>query len=147
MKKILKKEPNQISGKTLSKILGVNPREYKVLYPNIHEKGYCPGMDLMGHTQDCQGMMTAMDALKRNKSYQLPIPTMTISTPRAYKSGEIWIDEMYKIAYLYIGKSKNDMDVVLNLGGETSKRGEIQTGKINKKFDNEIFFDRRVFPK
>lgn len=138
---------NSISGKGLAKLLGVNPNDYQALYPNMKEKGYCPCMDLTSHTLYCQGMLSVMDALKKDKNYQLPIPTYPTSSVRKYKSGEVWIDEAYKIAYLYIGKSKDNLDVVLNLGGETSKKGEIQTGRINEKFQEEIFFDRRVFPK
>lgn len=143
----VKGESNNISGKGLAKLLGVDPRDYRILYPNLKEKGYCPGMDLVSHTEYCQGMWTVMDVLKEDKNYQLPIPTYITDAERGYRSGEVWTDEINDIAYLYIGKGKEDVDVVLNLGGGTGKRGEIQTGKINGKFQNDIFFDKRVFPR
>ncbi len=137
----------RFNGKTLANVLRVHPKDYKVLYPNIKEPGYCPCMDLTGRTKYCNGMITVMDALKRSKKYELPDSLRTVSAVKKFKSGEVWIDETLRIAYLYIGKQNQDKDVVLNLGGETEKKGEIQVGKVNEKYAEEIFFDKKVFPK
>lgn len=137
----------KINGKNLGRILKADLKEYKKLYPNARERGYCPCMDLTSHTQYCNGMITVMDALKKRKEYELPDSIRTVSGVREYKSGEVWLDENSRIAYLYIGKDNNDQDVVLNLGGETTKKGEIIVGKVNEKYDQDIFFDKKVFPK
>lgn len=137
----------KINGKNLAKILKVNPKDYKELYPNRKEAGYCPCMDLFSHTEYCNGMLTVIEAFNRKHKYEIPDSIRTISSARNYKSGEVWIDKTLKIAYLYIGKNKEDKDVVLNLGGETSNAGKIMTGRVNKKHEEDIFFEKRVFPK
>lgn len=149
-----KAKTTSISGKELAKFLNINPRKYRVLYPNIKEKGYCPGMDLSIHTSECQGMYTVMNALKIkeiNGFETEEIEKFPAGIRRndlgKYKSGEVYVDDVLNVAYLYLGKSSKDEDIVLNLGGNTKHKGNIQRGHINRKKDNDIFFDKKLFPR
>ncbi|HOU79597.1 MAG TPA: hypothetical protein PK255_03835 [Candidatus Pacearchaeota archaeon] len=137
----------EINGKNLGRILNADLKGYKELYPNRKEKGYCACMDLVPHAQKCKGMLTVMDVLKKKRKYELPDSIRTIRGTRKYGSGEIWLDEISRIAYLYIGKDNCGRDVVLNLGGETANKGDIMIGEINKMGYPHVFFDKRVFPK
>ena len=137
----------KINGKNLAKFLKVDAKDYRKLYPNRKRLGYCAYKELLGDAKHCQGMITVMEALDKKMEYELPSSAHTISAYKKYKSGEVWLDETLRIAYLYIGKDAVDKDIVLNLGGETSETGKVIIGKINERYGKDIFFDKRVFPK
>ena len=140
-----------ISGGELAKFLNIHPADYNVLYPN--RKGhrtrlgdkYCPCIDLGINSDMCQGVLTVMDALKIPEIKDFPVKILPVTFGK-YKSGDVLVDEGFDIAYLYIGKSFNDEDVVLNLGGDTGERGNIQRGYVNNKEDNTLFCTKRLFP-
>ena len=139
-----KENSKTISGKDLTALLGVNPQDYVSLYPNIGRQNYCPCMDVgLG---DCHGMFTVMDALARDEIPGFPEGTRR-SNRGKYKSGEIWLDTFYSLAYLYVGKSPSGRDVALTLGGDTVGAGRIETGRVNKGDGDRIFFNKKVFPK
>jgi hypothetical protein len=146
---IAEEKTKTISGKDLGKLLGVKPRDYNALYPNrksiSNNPSYCPCLDL-GIGGDCHGMITVMNALTRNKINEFPEDTEKISEGE-YKSGEVWIDKSYDIAYFYIGKTSVGRDVALNLGGDTYNKGNIEIGYVNKGNRARLNFDRKIFPK
>ena len=133
-----------ISGKDLTKLLGVNPKDYVSLYPNKGEKDYCPCMDVgLG---GCHGMATVMEVLARDGIPGFPEGTRKFTRGK-YKSGEVWLDTFYGVAYLYVGKSPSGRYVALTLGGDTPYKGCIEMGHINKGDGDRVFFHRKVFPK
>jgi hypothetical protein len=145
---IVEEKTKTITGKDLSSFLGVHPGDYTSLYPNRpnNDKGnYCPCLDLkIGG--ECHGMITVMEVLTKNEIKEFPEGTAKVNEGE-YKSGEVWIDKSYDIAYLYIGQSPKGRDVVLNLGGDTSNQGNIEAGCIDKRLKYILSFDRKVFPK
>jgi hypothetical protein len=153
MKKNLEEKTRTISGKELAEFLGVRPWDYRVLYPHLGEKDYCPCVDVGTDPRDCQKMLTVMEALdEKRKIKDFPERTTRITSGRR-RSGDVLIDDVIDIAYLYIGKiinpvRKKDVDVVLNLGGVTSEWGKIQRGYMNKTIhNNKLFFSKNIFPK
>lgn len=54
---------NEISGKDLAELMGINPQDYIQLYPNREKSGYCPCRDIL--VGDCHGTDTVMRALTR----------------------------------------------------------------------------------
>jgi hypothetical protein len=133
-----------ISGKELTELLGIDPQEYLPLYPNIGSEKYCPCSDV--GLNDCHSMYTVMEALARPKIPGFPRTTRKHSDSK-YKTGEVWLDTFYSVAYLYLGKTANGRDVAMNLGGDTGSKGEIAIGRINKNEGSNIFFDTKVFPR
>jgi hypothetical protein len=157
----LEDEVKTISGKELADFLNVIPSDYKVLYPNMNREykekvkkverirrgtHYCACYDLGIDWVNCQGMLTVMDAFKIPEIKDFPARIIPITWGK-YKSGDVLIDDRFEIGYLYIGKSSEDEDVVLNLGGDTDKKGEIQRGSVNRRENNMLFSTRKVFPK
>jgi hypothetical protein len=133
----------EISGQTLANFLDVTPEKYNGLYPNYGKKEYCPCKDL--NTDECNGMITVMDALSLEKITGFPIGTKKISKGK-YVSGEVWRDNHFNTVFLYIGKLPNKKDVVMNLGGMTGSAGSIEIGKINQQDERNIIFDEKLFP-
>jgi len=160
MKKMKTEEERtyRIPGQDLQEFLSAKSADYAILYPHLGEEGYCPGMDLLiKHEKHehglCKKMFTVMDVLEKMETLNFPKNIMRINALGRYKTGEVWVDDMFNIAYLYLGKLHEgkyvwkEKDVVLNLGGETSDYGEILIGHIGNAKEKKIFFNRRVFPK
>ena len=143
--KVFEEKTKTISGKDLCTLLGVRPGDYTSLYPNRAESNYCPCIDL-AIGGECHGMLTVMQVLTKNEIKEFPEGTAKVDD-REYRSGEVWIDKSYDIAYLYIGQSPKGRDVVLNLGGDTSNKGNIEVGHIDKRLKYIFSFDKKVFPK
>jgi hypothetical protein len=142
--RIIEEKTKTISGKELSTLLGVQPKDFMVLYPRRKEPGYCPCIDL--GVKECKGMRKAVNLLTRNEISEFPYGTARVIDGE-YKSGEVWIDEHNNLAYLYIGKSPSGRDVVLNLGGNICVQGNIMVGYINnEKRLEKLYFDKKVFP-
>jgi hypothetical protein len=138
-----------ITGKGLSFLLGVKPRDYVNLYPRKRTSGYCACNDLeMGEENKkiCHGMDTVMKILTSSEIKDFPEGTVKVSNG-PYKSGEVYINEEYNIAYLYVGRDSLGRDVAINLGGETFNKGGVEIGHINSNKAGRISFDRKVFPK
>ena len=144
----LEEKTKTISGKDLSEFLGVKPGDYNILYPNKPRDGginYCPCIDI-AIGGECHGMVTVMDALTRNEIKEFPQGTTNVSEGK-YQSGDVWIDKSCDIAYLIIGQSPAGRDVVLNLGGDTYNKGNIELGLIAKKDMSVLFLEKKVFPR
>ncbi|MGY4884780.1 MAG: hypothetical protein ACP5NZ_04350 [Nanobdellota archaeon] len=139
-------ERKELTFTEVRNFLNLTPRDYRIIYPGLEKENYCPGEDLLLEHGNCQKMVTAMNPLRKGIR-GFPKHIMRVNGLGRYKTGEVWVDDRFNIAYLYLGKLPDGRDVVYNLGGETSKWKTVQAGYINKTKKNEIFFDRRVFPK
>jgi hypothetical protein len=146
--KIKEEKTRAISGKDLCTLMGVRVRDYVQLYPGRNEEGYCACMDLGDKLlhENCNGMLTVMKVLTKNELTEFPEETVRVSDGE-YRSGEVWIDQCERIAYLFVGQLPNKKDVILNLGGETYNQGNFEIGYINgKKPTGRIHFSKKVFP-
>lgn len=67
-----------------------------------------------------------------------------------YQPGDIMMSHLYETYYMFIGKTSENKDLVLELGGDTSYAGYLRVGKINSWLptgdDDEIHCDRRIWP-
>ena len=133
-----------ISGKDLISLLEVNPQDYTPLYPNRGFPNYCPCMDV--GIGGCHGMFTVMDFLGIKEIRGFPKGTKKVKNGK-YKSGEVWIDTSYGVAYLYVGQLPKNKDVVINLGGDTRGMGDVEICNINKSMKAEFSLIKKFFQK
>lgn len=120
----------KITGKELLEIMGVSQEHYNNFKVPVLNGGF-----------------QCFDMSKLHSSeFDLREPVHKASDG-AYKSGGIWIDYMYQVVYLYLGKTDTLKDVVLIIGDFT-EMGEIKYGKIDPDQSKEegFFFDGLALP-
>ncbi len=140
MRAFLEEKTNNVSGKELEEMIGINPEDYVGLYSGLGEKNYCPCKDIKIEGR-CKGMITVMEAFKQEEIEGVPLKIKAVREGK-YRTGDIYVDNMFDLVYLYLGKSPRGRDVALNLGGG------IEIGNINKnRTRGKLRFDRKVFPR
>jgi hypothetical protein len=139
---------NPISGSKLVELIDREAKDYEILYPSRGIKDYCLCGDI-GIT-DCHGMITVMDVLKKDSIEGIPEITQIIKKGR-YQSGDVWLNGLLQITYLYVGKTKsnpNGIDIIINLGGDTNTKlvGTVELARLDFKYEKRVLFDKKIFP-
>ena len=125
-------KPREMPASRLAEIMGVDPKKYdKFSVPRFGHTALDP-RELFRGDKTIENFPEGIKSVKKGK----------------YKSGEVWMDNFYEVIYLYIGKTPEGRDVVMDLGGDSPYAGRIEQGVINGRRDKDgrIFFDRRLFP-
>ena len=121
-------ENSRLSGKDLAALMDVDPEMYRS-FPRVGPYRIHP-LDLLTEAKVVKGFPEGVQRV----------------TGGRYKSGEIWLDFHHEIVYLYIGKTSEENDLVLQLGGYYSYEGILDQGIVNSGDAGKIFFDKRLFP-
>ena len=90
---------SRISGKDLASLMRIDANSYRDA--NIHRFGH--------------SFLHPCELLTGEEVFDFPERVQRVTDSR-YKSGEIWLDIIYEVMYLYVGKTPEGNDVAIRFG-------------------------------